>query len=122
MKSLSDSLLIECKARLLNARMEILNRLRFSRSEFAEMDKVGGDEADQTMQILAEHEFLSRQERLVKQLMEIDLALARIESGSYGVCEETEEIIETERLRAIPWTTLSIEGAEIRENLRRKYR
>jgi DnaK suppressor protein len=49
-------------------------------------------------------------------LIEIEFALARIENGQYGVCEETEEFIEHERLLAIPWTRFSIEGAEIRES------
>ena len=53
--------------------------------------------------------------------MEIEFALARIEQGTYGICEETEEPIEVERLLAIPWTRLSIEGAEIREVMTKKY-
>jgi DnaK suppressor protein len=44
-----------------------------------------------------------------------------MESGAYGICEETEEMIENERLLAIPWTRLSIEGAEIRESLKKRY-
>jgi DnaK suppressor protein len=60
-------------------------------------------------------------DRLRSQLIEIESALARIENGSFGVCEETEEYIEPERLRAIPWTRLSIEGAEIRESVNKKY-
>jgi len=53
--------------------------------------------------------------------MEIEMALGRIENGTYGICEETEEPIETDRLLAIPWTRLSIEGAELRESLGRRY-
>ena len=49
------------------------------------------------------------------------MALARIEQGTFGVCEETEEVIESERLLAIPWTRLSIEGAEIREAVSRRF-
>ena len=49
------------------------------------------------------------------------MALARIEQGCYGVCEETGEIIESERLMALPWTSLSIEGAEIREAINKKH-
>jgi DnaK suppressor protein len=49
------------------------------------------------------------------------MALSRIESGTYGICEETEEQIEHERLLAIPWTRLSIEGAEIRESIKKRY-
>lgn len=39
----------------------------------------------------------------------------RIEKGTFGKCEETDEPIEPQRLIAIPWTRLSVEGAEIRE-------
>ena len=49
------------------------------------------------------------------------MALSRIDSGTYGICEETEEVVEAERLLAIPWTRLSIEGAEIRESLNKRY-
>lgn len=121
MKPLSDALIRECRAKLISSRQDLLNRVRASRREFGTMDKSGGDEADQTMNMLAEHDFLAGQERLMEQLIEIDFALARIENGSYGICEETEEPIEFERLQAIPWTRLSIEGAELREAVRRRY-
>ncbi len=54
-------------------------------------------------------------------LMQIDEALMRIENNTYGVCEETGESIEEQRLLSIPWTRLSLEGAEIREKTRKKY-
>lgn len=109
-----------CKAKLLESKMDLLNRVRSTREELHVADR-GGDEADQTMRLLAESEALSLQERLRQQLVEIESALARIENGSYGVCEETEEFIESERLMAIPWTRLSIEGAEIREAVGKRY-
>lgn len=121
-QALSEYLVRECRSKLIAARQEILNRVRTARSEFETMDKSGGDEADQTMSMLAEHDFLASQERLLEQLIEIDYALSRIENGSYGICEETDELIESERLRAIPWTRLSIEGAELREAMRRRFR
>jgi DnaK suppressor protein len=110
----------ECKAKLLQTKAEILNRVKEARSELTNDDK-GGDEADQTVRVLAEAEMLSQQDRLRAQLMEIESALGRIQNGSYGICEETEEAIEHERLRAIPWTRLSIEGAEIRESVNRRF-
>jgi DnaK suppressor protein len=64
---------------------------------------------------------LNLNDRLRSQLFEIESALGRIESGAFGFCEETEEPIEIERLRAIPWTRLSIEGAELRESVNRRY-
>ena len=40
-------------------------------------------------------------------LYEIDAALERIRCGEYGVCEITGELIEADRLEAIPWTRYS---------------
>lgn len=122
MSTLSRELVEKCRSKLVAAKAEILNRVRESRADlYNSEDAKGGDEGDQTLRALAESEFLSMHERLRKQLMEIESALARIEKGLYGICEETEEAIEPERLLAIPWTRLSIEGAEIRESIGKKY-
>lgn len=110
----------ECKRKLLESKADILNRVKDARRDLYIEDK-GGDEADQTVRVLAEAETLTLHERLRHQLLEIELALSRIDSGTYGVCEETEERIEPDRLLAIPWTRLSIEGAEIRESLKKRY-
>jgi DnaK suppressor protein len=122
MSGLTQDLVEKCKSKLIHAKTELLNRVRESRQDLNNADdNKGGDEGDQTLRALAEAEFLSMHERLRKQLMEIESALGRIEKGLYGICEETEEVIEPDRLLAIPWTRLSIEGAEIRESLGKKY-
>ncbi len=118
--SINMDIVKECKERLLEAKTDILNRVKEARRDFHIEDK-GGDEADQTVRVLAEAELLTMHARLRTQLLEIEMALARIENGKYGVCEETDEKIEPERLRAIPWTRLSIEGAEIRESVKKRY-
>jgi DnaK suppressor protein len=111
----------ECKKRLLEAKTSILNRVKLGREALTNSEPEGGDEADQTARLLQESEFIANQERLRNNLLEIEMALSRIENGVYGICEETEELIETDRLLAIPWTRLSIEGAEIREAMGRRY-
>lgn len=120
MSIVTKELIKECKSKLLAAKAEILNRVQETRRDLF-IDEKGGDEADQTVRVLAESETLHLHERLRSQLVEIEQALSRIESGTYGICEETEEWIEVERLRAIPWTRLSIEGAEIRESMEKRY-
>lgn len=119
--SLSDQFIRECRARLVEMKANLLNRARVAAREFETLDRGGGDEGDMTMALLAENDFLSAQERTKEQLVEIEHALARIERGVYGICEETDEPIEPERLRALPWTRLSIEGAEIREAMGRRF-
>lgn len=117
---LTDALINECREKLLTTKMDLLNRVKEARGKLDQFER-GGDEADQTMRILAEQEVMTQTDRLRSQLLEIESALGRIENGSYGYCEETEEQIETERLKAIPWTRLSIEGAEIRESVDKRY-
>lgn len=120
-QGLSESFIRECRTRLIAMKIEILNQSRVALREFEARDHGGGDEADMTMALLAENNFLSSQGRLKDRLFEIESALARIEKGVYGICEETEEPIEIERLRVLPWTRLSIEGAEIREALTKRF-
>ena len=118
---LSTNLVNVCQKKLLQKKDELLNRLIESCGEFSEFDFKGGDEGDQAVRSLKEGEVLHMNERFQRQLAEIEKALARIEQGCYGVCEETGDDIEPERLKAIPWTSCSIEGAEIRESMGKKY-
>ncbi len=46
-----------------------------------------------------------------EQLRQVEKALARIESGEYGRCEVCGKEIPSERLEAVPWTTLCIDDA-----------
>lgn len=119
-KVLTQDLVFECKKRLLTLKQELLHRMQTSAQGFVLAER-GGDEIDLTVANLEEHSFLVNQERLRNQVMEIEFALSRIEQGTFGICEETDEPIEVERLIAIPWTRLSIEGAELREALSRKF-
>ena len=105
----------QCRQKLLKIKADLLNRAKEATLDFNQIDKAHGDEIDQSAAHQEEHNFLVNQNRIKTQLIEIDLALARIDSGTYGICEVTEEKIENERLLAIPWTRLSIEGAEMNE-------
>ncbi len=120
MNQIKQSILNLCKQKLLATKSEILNRVRQVHSDYHSRDR-GGDEADLAVGSLAEEEFLNTQSRLRTQLLEIELALAKMSRGNYGICEETEEPIEVDRLLAIPWTRLSIEGAEIRDTMSKRY-
>jgi len=121
MKHLDSNTIFMCKEKLLAAKVDLLNRYKDAQKAIANMgDDRGGDEGDQTMRILAEKSSLLAQKRLREALLEVEMALARIEQGRYGICEETEEPIDVERLLAIPWTRFSIEGAESRESLKKQ--
>jgi DnaK suppressor protein len=119
--TLNQQTISECRKKLISLRQDILNRVRVAQLDFGHVEKSSGDEVDQTVAQLAENHFLITQERMRTQILEIEQALARIENGTYGICEETEEPIEIDRLFAVPWTRLSIEGAEIQEAMLRKF-
>ena len=65
---------------------------------------------------------LRTRDRERKLITKIDLALRRIEEGSYGYCEETYEPIGVRRLEARPIATLSLEAQERHERLERTHR
>jgi DnaK suppressor protein len=48
-------------------------------------------------------------------LAEIDGALQRIDSGTFGVCERCGQPIDVARLEALPWATLCIEDKRKQE-------
>jgi DnaK suppressor protein len=65
---------------------------------------------------------LRTRDRERKLLRKIDSALARIDDGSYGYCEETGEEIGLKHLEARPVATLCLEAQERRELAERQFR
>ena len=65
---------------------------------------------------------LRTRDRERKLLRKIESALARIDDGSYGFCEETGEEIGLKRLEARPVATLCLEAQERRELAERQFR
>lgn len=59
-----------------------------------------------------------RERKLIKKVQQ---ALARIDSGEYGFCEETGEPIGLQRLLARPTATLSVEAQQRRELRQKQY-
>lgn len=120
-KFFSVQFIQQCKTKLLKAKADLLNRAKEAALNFNEVNKSSGDEIDQSAAHQEEHSFLINQSRMKLQILEIERALARIEKNNFGICEETHEPIEEPRLLAIPWTSLSIEGAEMREYAYKKH-
>ncbi len=103
----------ECKKKLLKAKEEHL--AHFDRKREAISEHIHGDDGDVANAAEEQDIAVSRRENLLHLLSEIEIAFERLTDGSYGICEETGELIEAERLMAIPWTRLSLEGAIARE-------
>ncbi len=119
MGSKRQKLYDECRVKLLRVREETMNGLKALNPSLS--TEMVGDEADLASAHISQTQALNQRDKLLAKIKEIDEALGRMENGSYGTCEETDELIEEKRLLALPWTRLSLEGAEVREREQKRY-
>lgn len=94
------------KERLLKEREEVATRIR-DRANTARVEDHPVEEMDQANRATEEAFNMRLLDKEVKLLREIDTALAKFETGEFGICEGTEEPIERRRLEARPWTRYS---------------
>ena len=110
------------RQRLLRWRASLL---RDADDTLASLSQGGIHEADITDRASVETDRaleLRTRDRARKLISKIDQALLRIENGTYGFCEETDEPIGLKRLEARPIATLSIEAQERHERMERVHR
>jgi RNA polymerase-binding transcription factor len=100
---------------ILREAQETLAALQSENENHPDLADRASSETDRAIELRAR----DRQRKLISK---IDAALARIEEGTYGYCEETGEPISLRRLEARPIATLSIEAQERHERHERVYR
>src|SRR5207249_833150 len=98
------SMLLEERQQLLGEAAALTNRER----EFSVLQKMddgggaGSDAADVATEMFEQELALGLAQHVRTHLVDIDDALARIEAGEYGLCEDCGEPIVPERLRPLP--------------------
>lgn len=107
--------LLAWKEDIIRQTRETLAGLHEESTQHADIADRATSETDRALELRAR----DRQRKLVAK---IDAALARIEDGTYGYCEETGEPIGLKRLDARPIATLSLEAQERHERRERVYR
>lgn len=107
--------LLNWKEEIIRQTKETLEGLHEDSVQHADLADRATSETDRALELRAR----DRQRKLVSK---IDAALARIEDGTYGYCEETGEPIGLKRLDARPIATLSLEAQERHERRERVYR
>ena len=105
---------------LLQQRSEILNKADSFKEE-AKESPTQGDEGDLAVSELNLALSLRLQERQAQLLSKVDRALAKIEEGTFGLCETCEEPLHVNRLLARPVATLCIACKEEQENKERVF-
>jgi DnaK suppressor protein len=114
---LSSSQRETLKQKLLDARTALAarreERLRARTGLISEVE----DEADAAARAGNEDTLVLLTEAEHAQLAEIDRALAKFDSGDYGLDEETGEPIDYGRLSVVPWARFSAQTQEEHEQL-----
>lgn len=107
--------LVGWREEILRGSNETLKQLKEEDGRLADLSDWASFETERSFQLKA-------RDRERKLLSKIDEALRRIDDGSYGYCEETQEPIGLRRLEARPIATLSIEAQERHERREKVYR
>ena len=100
---------------ILKEARETLETLQQDNANLPDLADRASSETDRAIELRAR----DRQRKLIAK---IDAAIARIDEGTYGYCEETGEPISLKRLDARPIATLSIEAQERHERREKVYR
>jgi DnaK suppressor protein len=103
------------KEEIVRQNRETLHLLHEDSAQHADFADRATSETDRALE-------LRDRDRKRKLIAKIDAALARIEDGSYGYCEETGEPIGLRRLDARPIATLSLEAQERHERREKVFR
>ncbi len=116
----SDDELKEFKEIILSKLAEARKDLEMLRSSLTHTSDNGTDDTSPTFKMMEDgSETLSREEtaqlagRQEKFILSLEAALIRIENKTYGVCRVTGRLINKERLKLVPHTTLSIEAKNL---------
>jgi DnaK suppressor protein len=109
---LKNKYLPELRALLIDRRNELVEYRQKNRAAWNKIEKNEKDYYDQAAleNILAEMSHLD--ERRWHEILQIDMALERIEEGVYGICESCEESIGTARMKALPYARMCVHCAQ----------
>jgi DnaK suppressor protein len=107
--------LLEEKQRILNnSKNAVKNELALSQDDLM-------DETDLAASEISQNLIFKLRDRERQLLGKIDEALAKMDEGTFGTCEDCEEAIEPRRLEARPVSTLCIACKEKQEHREKIY-
>ena len=108
-------MLLNWRSELIQEAGETLNNLNSGNLQQPDMADRASLETDHQIE-------LRTRDRERKLIIKIDEALSRIENGTYGFCQDTDEPIGLKRLMARPIAVLSLEAQERHERQERTHR
>jgi DnaK suppressor protein len=112
--SKDSKVFLELKQDLIQKKNELLQKLDSWEDKSSPSGlKEQGDLVDIAAEINDDVLSSAMTENEIELLNQIEIALKKIELGTYGICEGTKKKIPIARLKAIPWTPFTVEYAEI---------
>ena len=121
-KFMNERMLEYFRQKLMNWRGDLLDESNNTIQHLQEGGNLEPDIADRASIETDRSLELRTRDRARKLIAKIEGALGRIEDGSYGYCEETDEPIGVLRLEARPIATLSVEAQERHERMEKTHR
>jgi len=97
---------------LLRRREEMFERVRRLHSGITELSEreIETGETAQEVEVSKSYELLDGRDEA--EIVEIDRALNKMGTGTYGICETCGDVIDLARLRALPWTRYCLRDEE----------
>lgn len=116
MEHLSEKQIGMLRAKLEAEAAELFDRLNADAQELVEnVNPDPGDVEDAASADAMHFRSKSLVDRARARLAEVEAAIDRLEAGTYGVCEDTDEPIPFRRLELEPTTRYTVEAQEARE-------
>ena len=110
------------KGKLLDGKKSILSESKDTIKVMKEETRNIPDVADRASEETDRALELRTRDRQRKLIAKIDSALRRIDDGSYGYCQDTDEPINLKRLEARPIASLSLDAQEKHERMEKVHR
>ncbi len=113
--------LTEFKEQLLEKKAHLIKEIQGKEEELTSSDKDEvGDMADLATELIERELNMSLSEADRARLEEINAALDRIKDKSYGICVDSGEVINKQRLKAVPEALRTLAAQEVYDRQQRK--
>lgn len=120
MKHLKKKEIETLKKRLIEVRHDILGDVAANKDLSKEMGDDGiQDIGDMAANTYSQQVIMQLGERERERLQEVEAAFERMEDGSYGICEESDNPIPFSRLEAIPYAKYTVAAQNEMERVKR---
>ncbi len=119
---MSDRQIAYFRDKLAEQKIELTKKIEKSLGKIKSLKSAQADILDRSNSMMSLNSEVGSFERYIERVKQIEKALERIDSGSFGYCELTGSEIGLRRLEVMPFATMSIKALESLEQDQRTVR